>query len=99
MRARGGLLLSYEEDIFGDPGKAYRKVADFAGLEPLEVLRAATHDAARALGRSDLGQLKPGAVADLLVLSKDPAKDAKHLRNITHVMRLGILCEREELSQ
>jgi imidazolonepropionase-like amidohydrolase len=38
----------------------------------LETLRSATSVNADLLGRSDLGRLRPGAVADLLVLGGDP---------------------------
>ena len=42
VRARGGLTLSYEDDILGDPGKAYGRILNFAGLsaeksEPLYI--------------------------------------------------------------
>jgi imidazolonepropionase-like amidohydrolase len=39
---------------------------------PLETLRSATSVNADLLGRSDLGRLRPGCVADLLVLGGDP---------------------------
>lgn len=39
---------------------------------PLETLRSATSVNADLLGRPDLGRLRPGCVADLLVLSGDP---------------------------
>lgn len=39
------------------------------GLAPLDVLRAATLNAARRIGRADLGLVAPGRRADLVVLS------------------------------
>lgn len=69
-----------------------------AGLSPLEVLTAATRDAARAMGRGeDLGLIAPGRVADLLVLTEDPAQDVSALRSLTQVMRAGALQSRESL--
>jgi imidazolonepropionase-like amidohydrolase len=42
---------------------------------PLALLRAATSVNADLLGRDDLGRIGPGAVADLLVLDRDPLRD------------------------
>ena len=69
-----------------------------AGLSPLEVLTAATRDAARALGReADLGLLLPGYIADLVVLEEDPAEDIAHVRSIQKVVRGGRVHERKRL--
>jgi len=69
-----------------------------AGLEPGAVLRAATMDAARALGRGEeLGVIAPGRIADLLVLERDPGRDVAHMRSLTHVMRAGRLHARAML--
>jgi cytosine/adenosine deaminase-related metal-dependent hydrolase len=51
-----------------------------AGLSPLEVLRAATLDGARALGMGDhVGSVEPGKLADLVVVEADPLADFKVL--------------------
>lgn len=69
-----------------------------AGLEPAAVLRAATADAAAAMGRGhDLGVIAPGRIADLVVLPEDPAADIAHLRGLTHVVRAGVLHDAEGL--
>jgi imidazolonepropionase-like amidohydrolase len=66
-----------------------------AGLPPLEVLRAATANAARALGKSDtLGTLAKGKRADLVVLSRDPIADIKNTRAIERVYHRGRLVPR-----
>ncbi len=70
-----------------------------AGLTPLEVLRAATSGSAAAMGRNeDLGTLERGRKADLLVLSADPAADAKNLRSIRWVVRGGEIRAARELA-
>lgn len=69
-----------------------------AGMEPGAVLRAATADAAAAMGRiEDLGVIAQGRIADLLVLARDPGADIANVRAITHVMRAGRLHAREML--
>ncbi len=69
-----------------------------AGLEPMEVIVAATSNGAEALGRDDLGVVAPGHVADLLVLDADPVRDVRAFRSITHVVRAGIVHDRTSLA-
>jgi imidazolonepropionase-like amidohydrolase len=61
-----------------------------AGLTPMEVIVAATRNAARVLGRADeLGTLEPGKRADLLVLEADPLADLGAFNRIEWVVRGG----------
>jgi imidazolonepropionase-like amidohydrolase len=60
-----------------------------SGLTPLTVLRIATLDAARALGRPDLGSLVVGNAADLVLLDDDPLADIRNTRSIWRVMKGG----------
>jgi len=47
-----------------------------AGLAPLDVIRWATVNGAAVMGRSsDLGQVRPGMLADLVVVDGDPSVD------------------------
>lgn len=67
-----------------------------AGMTPREVLIAATSAAAKAIGRGkDLGLLATGRVADLLVLPGDPEQDVAAFGALSHVMRGGVLHERQ----
>jgi imidazolonepropionase-like amidohydrolase len=52
------------------------------GMKPMDVLRAATSVAARAIRRSDqFGSIKAGMEADLLVVDGDPLADIKVLQD------------------
>lgn len=78
MAHRGGVKMVYGTDLLGSMRR--RQLDEFAirgeFVPPVDVLRAATCNAADLLGRSgELGELIPGAHADLLVLEGDPLAD------------------------
>ncbi len=50
-----------------------------AGLNPLEVIRAATYDSAKTLRRPDLGLVQTGYVADLLIVDGNPLHNLRFL--------------------
>lgn len=61
-----------------------------AGMSPVAVLRSATSGAADWLGGGDVfGRLRPGLVADLLVLDADPTADVSALRTMHAVVQGG----------
>jgi len=61
-----------------------------AGLSPLDALRSATLEPARAVGlAADLGSIRAGAIADLVVLDADPLSDIRNTRRIRAVVAGG----------
>ena len=60
-----------------------------AGLDGDTVLRAAGAYAADALDQPQLGRVAPGALADLVLVSGDPAKHVQDAINIVAVVRNG----------
>jgi imidazolonepropionase-like amidohydrolase/Tol biopolymer transport system component len=68
-----------------------------AGLAPLEVLRIASLDAAKELGREDLGSLEAGKAADLVLLDRDPLVDIRNTRSIWRVIRGGWVFDPDRL--
>lgn len=63
-----------------------------AGLTPMQVLVAATRDAADAMGKAELfGTVTAGKAADLLIVGADPTADVKNLRQVRYVARGGVL--------
>jgi imidazolonepropionase-like amidohydrolase len=64
-----------------------------AGLSPLEVIRAATGNAAAVCGRdADLGTLEPGKLADIIILAGDPLADlVDALGRVEVVMKGGVV--------
>ena len=60
------------------------------GLSPARALRAATADAAEALGLGDrIGRLAPGMIADIVAVEGDPLRDVAALERVTFVMQGG----------
>ncbi len=58
-----------------------------SGLPPLEAITAATGTAAAFLYRADqLGTLRPGLQADLVILRGDPLRDISAIRTVERVM-------------
>ncbi len=60
-----------------------------AGLSPRDALLAATVNVARLLETDTIGVLRPGAVADFLVLSGNPLEDIANTREIFMVVFKG----------
>jgi len=68
-----------------------------AGLTPREILATATAGGARLLGRDDLGQLKPGMQANLVVLNQNPFADISNASSIHRVVKEGRVYAPEQL--
>ena len=60
-----------------------------AGMTPMQILVASTGDAARCIGRDDIGTLEPGKAADFVVLTADPLADITNTRTIESVWVAG----------
>ncbi|MFE3003135.1 amidohydrolase family protein [Nocardia sp. NPDC059246] len=62
------------------------------GIEPFDVLRAATVGGARVIGMSDhLGTITPGKLADLVFVHGDPLADINAAARVQQVMQGGVL--------
>ena len=62
------------------------------GMTPAQVIRAATLDAAKVIGKqAELGSIAPGKYADMIAVSDNPLADISALGNIDHVMKGGVV--------
>ncbi len=98
MAYRGGVKMVYGTDLLGTMRR--RQLDEFAirgeFIPAIDVLRAATCNAADLLGRSgELGEVIAGAQADLLVLEGDPLADlgvmAEPETNLRLIMKGGVI--------
>ncbi|MEZ5333125.1 MAG: amidohydrolase family protein [Thermoanaerobaculia bacterium] len=65
-----------------------------AGIPPAEVLALDTLGAARVLGReSDLGEIHPGKLADMILVDGEPDRRISDVRNVVTVIRGGAVLD------
>ncbi len=71
-----------------------------AGLTPLEVLRTATVNGARALGlEGQTGEIKQGMLADLVILDADPLADIANLAKVHRTIKGGVVYDPQALME
>ena len=68
-----------------------------AGLTPLQILRSATTNGAKAMGRSDLGAITRGKLADVVLLNDDPLADVANLSHADRVIKAGVVYDPKAL--
>jgi imidazolonepropionase-like amidohydrolase len=102
---RAGALMAMGTDTNVEPGFGENalelEVYVNLGMSPMEAVRTATSNAARAIGRGDeLGTIRPGMLADLIVVRGNPLGDISILSdtsNIRVVMKGGaVMVDRRE---
>ncbi|MFP8874020.1 MAG: amidohydrolase family protein [Myxococcota bacterium] len=97
LRAAGVRLIASTDA--GIPGVEHHRLAEalvafagYADLSPLDVLRTATSQSADALGiGNEVGRLRPGFQADILVVEGDPLVDLSVLQRPRAVVAAGEL--------
>ncbi len=67
-----------------------------AGLTPLEVIEAATRNAAFVCGQGEtLGTLEPGKLADVIIVDGDPSTDLEAMERVLAVVKDGEVAHSE----
>src|SRR6267378_1128476 len=70
------------------------------GMTPLEVLKCATVNGSKIVGRpEELGSIEPGKLADLVIFDKNPLDDIHNTNTIHWVVKNGEVFEGETLNQ
>lgn len=89
-----GVKIAYGTDI-GGYDWSLPQTKDFSyfvswGLTPIQAIQTATVHAAELLGQVDqIGEIKVGALADIIALKQDPTKNIESLQNIDWIMKDG----------
>lgn len=68
-----------------------------SGLSELEALQCATIHAATSLSLDNVGQIKEGFIADLLILNENPIKDIENTLSINRIIKGGTVYEQQEI--
>lgn len=94
--ARGGIIAAGTDaaNQFMVPGYGLHREMELlteAGLTAGDALVTATRNGALLIGVDSIGVVAPGKVADLVVLTRDPAADIRNTRAIERVMSRGRL--------
>jgi imidazolonepropionase-like amidohydrolase len=75
----------------GDNAREMEMMVDY-GMAPLDVLRSATSVNADVFGiAGKLGRVRPGLLADLLVVDGDPSAEISKVRKVRWVMKEGLI--------
>lgn len=75
----------------GDNARELEMMVDY-GMKPLDVLKSATSVNAKVFGLSaELGAIRPGLLADLLIVEGRPDQQISDLRKIRMVMKGGVI--------
>ena len=95
FKAAGGLIAagSAAPNPLLPPGASLHQELSLlvrAGLTPREALLAATRDAARVIGVDSIGTIRPGTVADFVVLTASPIDDIANTRRIERIVYRGL---------
>jgi imidazolonepropionase-like amidohydrolase len=98
IHAAGGVVACGTDESSGAATQRELELLAAAGIAPLEVIRIATYNSAVFLGKADrLGSIDAGKLADLVLLSKDPAADINNAKSIVFVMKGGEIIDEAQL--
>jgi len=80
MARSAGVTIAVGYDS-GPPGTSAQEMIrlSHAGMNTIETIGAATIGAAAALGRDDLGSIKRGSLADIVIVASYPDQDLASL--------------------
>ena len=98
LALESGLTILFGGDVgvfpHGENVRELELMVDY-GMDIPEVLKAATSVNARTFHLDKLGELKTGFLADVIAVKGDPSKQINDLRNVTFVMKDGVIYKNE----
>ena len=92
-KAGVGIAFGTDAAVFyhGDNGKEFGFMVE-AGMPAMETIKSATVTNAMILKmENELGQIKPGYLADIIAVNDDPTKTISTMENVTFVMKNGVI--------
>lgn len=89
-----GVQIVFGGDVGVFPhGENYREMELMVeyGMKPIDVLKSATSDNAKMFHLDQLGKLEKGFLADIIAIKGNPVKDIKNMKNVSFVMKDGVV--------
>ena len=95
----GGVVLAGTDEVLAGPGLQEEiRLLRESGISAMDALKAATADAAEAVGYGDeIGTLETGKMADVVLLDADPLGEPSNLLRVRWVIKGGVLYDAEDL--
>lgn len=98
IHAAGGVLALGTDHSTGPAVHREMELLVAAGIEPIDVIRIATLNGATFLGKAaELGSVEEGKLADLVLLAADPTLDIDNAKQISAVIKAGMVIDRSAL--
>ena len=93
LALKSGVTIAFGGDVgvytHGDNARELELMVDY-GMSVLEVLRSATSVNAKVFHQDEIGQIKAGFKADMIVVEGDPGKNISQIRKVKMVMKNGV---------
>lgn len=94
----GGILVLATDRTFAPNALRELELVVNSGISPADAIKIASLNGAIFLGREKaLGSVEVGKLADLVLLDADPTADIRNVRNISLVMKDGMIIDRGKL--
>jgi len=97
---KAGVKIAFGTDMGGIPwteaiAQEFPHMTEF-GMSPMDAIRSATSRAAELLDRQgQLGEIRPGVLADVVAVEGDPLRDINELGRVRFVMKDGQVFKNE----
>ena len=96
--AAGGVIAAGTDTSNGASTQRELELLAEAGIPPLEIIKIATFNGARFLGRQEtMGSIEEGKIADAVLLSADPIADINNCKAILVVIKAGEIIDESKL--
>lgn len=94
----GGVIALGTDGSNGAGSQRELELLAEAGIQPLEIVRIATLNGARFIGRQEtMGSIEEGKIADAVLLGADPTVDIGNCKSIVMVMKAGEIVDESKL--